>query len=310
MRVVFMGTPDFAVPCLRRLLEDGHEVVGVFTQPDKPRGRGYTLCPPPVKELALEKGIPVWQPTKLRDGSALEILRQLAPELIVVVAYGRILPKDLLDCPPLGCVNIHGSLLPKYRGAAPIQWTVLNGDPVAGVTSMYMAEGMDTGDMILTMETPVEENETSGELFDRLMELGAECLSRTMKLFEEGNVPRRPQQEEEATMAPILDKAMGQLKSFDQDAKAIHNLIRGLNPWPSVTIPAANGKNLKIHRSVLVAGSGKPGEILDSKKLVVACGSGALELTEVQPEGKGRMTGGEFMRGARLTKGDNLFRGE
>ena len=230
--------------------------------------------------------------------------------LIVVVAYGRILPRDILDCPPLGCVNIHGSLLPKYRGAAPIQWTVLNGDPMAGVTSMYMAEGMDTGDMILTMETPVGENETSGELFDRLMELGAECLSRTMKLFEEGSVPRRPQREEEATLAPMLDKAMGQLKNFDRDARDIHNLIRGLNPWPSVVIPAANGKKLKLHHSLVVPGSGKPGEILDSKKLVVACARGALELTQVQPEGKGRMTGGEFMRGARLTKGDNLFRGE
>ncbi|MEG0852268.1 MAG: methionyl-tRNA formyltransferase [Angelakisella sp.] len=309
MRIVFMGTPDFAVPCLQRLIDDGHQVVGVFTQPDKPKGRGYTLAPPPVKELAVSLGIPVYQPTKLRDGTALALLRELAPELIVVVAYGRILPKDILDCPPLGCINIHGSLLPKYRGAAPIQWTVLNGDKTGGVTSMYMAEGMDTGDMILRVDTPIGENETSGELYERLAPMGANCLSATIRHIETDTVISTPQNEAEATTAPMLDKAMGQL-NFLKPANELHNLIRGLNPWPSAAITTRDGKMLKLHRSTIAEGSGKPGEILDSKRLIVACGegegAGALELTEVQPEGKGRMNGGDYMRGARLQKGDIL----
>ncbi|MEG1942531.1 MAG: methionyl-tRNA formyltransferase [Angelakisella sp.] len=305
MRIVFMGTPDFAVPCLQRLLDDGHEVAGVFTQPDKPRDRGYTLCPPPVKVLAQERGVPVFQPTKLRDGRALAQLRQLAPELVVVVAYGRILPKELLDCPPYGCVNIHGSLLPKYRGAAPIQWTVLNGDKLGGVTSMYMAEGMDTGDMLLTVDTPVGENETGGELYERLAPMGADCLSATIRHIETDTVIRTPQNEAEATAAPMLDKAMGAV-DFSLAAPRLHNLIRGLNPWPSVTVTLPDGKHLKLHRSLLVPGSGGAGELLDAKRLIVACGEGALELTEVQPEGKGRMSGSDFMRGARLQKGDIL----
>lgn len=305
MRIVFMGTPDFAVPCLQRLIDDGQSVVGVFTQPDKPKGRGYTLTPPPVKELALSAGIPVYQPTKLRDGTALALLRELAPELIVVVAYGRILPKDLLDCPPLGCINIHGSLLPKYRGAAPIQWTVLNGDKTGGVTSMYMAEGMDTGDLLLTVETPVGENETSGELYQRLAPMGANCLSATLHHIETDTAIATPQNETLATVAPMLTKAMGQL-DLSMDAQRLHNLIRGLNPWPSAAITTPEGKLLKLHRSVICEGSGRAGELLDSKRLIVACGTGALELTEVQPEGKGRMTGGDYMRGAHLQKGDIL----
>lgn len=305
MRIVFMGTPDFAVPCLQRLIDDGHTVVGVFTQPDKPKGRGYTMTPPPVKELALSAGIPVYQPTKLRDGTALALLGELAPELIVVVAYGRILPKDILDCPPLGCINIHGSLLPKYRGAAPIQWTVLNGDKIGGVTSMYMGEGMDTGDLLLTVETPVGENETSGELYERLAPMGANCLSATIRHIETDTAIATPQEESLATAAPMLTKAMGQV-DLSMDAHKLHNLIRGLNPWPSVSITAPDGRTLKLHRSVICEGSGTAGEILDSKRLIVACGTGALELTEVQPEGKGRMTGGDYLRGARLQKGDLL----
>lgn len=305
MRIVFMGTPDFAVPCLQRLIDDKHEVVGVFTQPDKPKGRGYTLTPSPVKELALALGIPVHQPTKLRDGTALALLQDLAPELIVVVAYGRILPKDILDCPPLGCINIHGSLLPKYRGAAPIQWTVINGDSTGGVTAMYMAEGMDTGDMLLTLDTPVGENETSGELYERLAPMGAACLSATLHHLETDTLIVTPQEEAMATTAPMLTKAMG-LVDLSMAPEKLHNLIRGLNPWPSVSITAPDGRTLKLHRSVLCAGNGTPGELLDSKRLIVACGTGALELTEVQPEGKGRMTGGDYLRGARLQKGDIL----
>lgn len=305
MRIVFMGTPDFAVPCLQRLIDDGHTVAGVFTQPDKPKGRGYTLTPPPVKELALAVGIPVHQPTKLRDGTALAILKELAPELVVVVAYGRILPKDILDCPTLGCINIHGSLLPKYRGAAPIQWTVLNGEPTGGVTAMYMAEGMDTGDLLLSVETPIGENETSGELYARLAPMGANCLSATIHHIETDTVIATPQDGALATAAPMLTKAMGQV-DLSMDAGQLHNLIRGLNPWPSVSITAPDGKTLKLHRAILCEGSGAVGEILDSKRLIVACGTGALELTEVQPEGKGRMSGGDYLRGTRLQKGDIL----
>ncbi len=312
MRIVFMGTPDFAVPCLQRILDDGHEVVGVFTQPDKPKGRGYTLCPPPVKVLALRYHLPVYQPAKLRDGTALEILKELNPQLIVVVAYGRILPTDILELPPMGCINIHGSLLPKYRGAAPIQWTVLNGDPVGGVTAMFLAEEMDTGDMILKCETPVDENETAGELFDRLMPLGAQCLSDTLKLFEEGKVVRTPQDHTRATVAPMLDKAMGEI-DFTKSARETHNLIRGLNPWPSAWV-RTGGKLLKLHRSVLrpdwdtEAANAQPGTVLDSKELIVACGDGALQLTQVQPEGKSRMAGADYMRGARLAVEDKLIK--
>lgn len=304
MRIVFMGTPDFALPCLARIIADGHQVVGVFTQPDKPRGRGMTLCAPPVKELALAHNIPVYQPTKLRDGTALATMENLAPELVVVVAYGRILPAELLDCPRLGCVNIHGSLLPSYRGAAPIQWTVLNGDPVGGVTSIYMAEGMDTGDIILQMETPVGENETSGQLYQRLAPMGAECLARTIALLESGTAPRRPQDESLATAAPMLEKSMGAV-DFSMEAGRLHNLICGLNPWPSASVQVA-GKRLLLHESRKLPGSGKPGELLEDKRLVVACGSGAIELVTVQPEGKGRMSGSAYMNGARLTKGSIL----
>ena len=229
MRIVFMGTPDFAVPCLARLIADGHEIAGVFTQPDKPKGRGYKLAPPPVKELALANGLPVWQPEKLRDGTALAVLRELAPQLIAVVAYGRMLPKEILDLPEYGCINVHGSLLPKYRGAAPIQWSVLNGDLTAGVTTMYMAEGMDTGDMILSRSVPVGEDETSGELFDRLAVLGAEALSETVRLIAGGNAPRTPQDDAQASRASMLTKEMAVI-DWSKSAREVHNLIRGMNP--------------------------------------------------------------------------------
>lgn len=306
LNIVFMGTPDFAVPCLARILEDGHRVAGVFTQPDKPVGRHQVLTPPPVKELALERGIPVYQPVKLRDGTALELLRGLAPDLIVVVAYGRILPRDILDCPRLGCVNVHGSVLPKYRGAAPIQWTVLNGDKTAGVTTMFMAEELDAGDIIRVMTTPVGANETSGELYDRLAPLGAECLSQTLRLFESGEpVPRTPQDHDKMTLAPMLDKAMGEL-DFTKPAGELHDLIRGLNPWPSAWM-TVKGRRVKVHRSVMAERDGQqgdPGEILPGPGLTAACGEGALTLTEVQPEGKKRMPGEAYLCG--LEKGTRL----
>ena len=281
MRIVFMGTPDFAVPCLQRILADGHEVPAVFTQPDKPVGRHAVLTPPPVKQLAQERGIPVYQPTKMRDGTVAAQLKELAPDCLVVVAYGRILPQAILDVPPKGCINIHGSLLPKYRGAAPIQWSVINGEKITGVTSMFMDAGMDTGDIIDTITTPIGENETAGELFDRLAPLGAELLSRTLRSIADGTVQRAPQNNAEATMAPMLEKAMG-----------CHC--------------AAGGKALKIHESRLAEGHGKPGELIALDPVTVACGEGALRLITVQPEGKPRMAAADWLRGARLQKGECL----
>lgn len=304
MRIVFMGTPDFAVPCLQRLLEDGHEVPAVFTQPDKPVGRHAVLTPPPVKQLALSHGIPVYQPTKMRDGTAAALLRELAPDCLVVVAYGRILPQEILDVPPRGCVNIHGSLLPRYRGAAPIQWSVIRGETVTGVTSMFMDAGMDTGDIIDTLTTPIGENETAGELFERLAPLGARLLSTTLAAIADGTVTRRPQNDAEATMAPMLEKAMGRL-DLTRPARELHNQVRGMNPWPGAFC-TAGGKTLKIHETRVAAGSGVPGTLLCADPVTVACGEGALQLVTVQPEGKPRMAAKAWLRGARLPQGARL----
>ena len=304
MRIVFMGTPDFAVPCLQRLLEDGHEVTAVFTQPDKPAGRHAVLTPPPVKQLALSHGIPVYQPTKMRDGTVAALLRELAPDCLVVVAYGRILPQEILDVPPRGCVNIHGSLLPRYRGAAPIQWSVIRGETVTGVTSMFMDAGMDTGDIIDTLTTPIGENETAGELFERLAPLGARLLSTTLAAIADGTVTRRPQNDAEATMAPMLEKAMGRL-DLTRPAQELHNQVRGMNPWPGAFC-TAGGKTLKIHETRVAAGSGAPGTLLCTDPVTVACGEGALQLATVQPEGKPRMAAEAWLRGARLPQGARL----
>lgn len=304
MRIVFMGTPDFAVPCLQRLLEDGHEVPAVFTQPDKPVGRHAVLTPPPVKQLALSRGIPVYQPTKMRDGTVAALLREMAPDCLVVVAYGRILPQEILDVPPRGCVNIHGSLLPLYRGAAPIQWSVIRGETVTGVTSMFMDAGMDTGDIIDTLTTPIGENETAGELFERLAPLGARLLSTTLAAIADGTVTRRPQNDAEATMAPMLEKAMGRL-DLTRPAQELHNQVRGMNPWPGAFC-TAGGKTLKIHETRVTAGSGAPGTLLCADPVTVACGEGALQLVTVQPEGKPRMAAEAWLRGARLPQGARL----
>lgn len=249
MRIVFMGTPEFAQASLQKLIGTGHNIVGVFTQPDKPKGRGYKLVAPPVKELALEHNIPVYQPEKMKDGTALSILKELNPDLIAVVAYGRILPKDILELPKYGCINVHGSLLPKYRGAGPIQWSVIDGEPVTGVTTMYMGEGLDTGDMILKKETPIGENETYGELHDRLKEIGAEALVETIALIEQGKAPREKQDDSLSSYAPMLDKKIAKL-DFNKPAQQLHNLIRGLSPWP-VAHTTVGGKLLKVHRAVL-----------------------------------------------------------
>lgn len=302
MRIVFMGTPDFAAAILERLISTGRNVVGVFSQPDKPVGRKQIIEPTPVKKLASEHGIPVFQPAKMKDGTALEMMKSLSPDIAVVAAYGRILPKELLDVPPLGCVNVHGSLLPKYRGAAPIQWSVINGDKITGVTTMYMAEGMDTGDMILKLETEIGEDETAGELFDRMAALGADSIEKTLELFDNGAVPRTPQDEAEATMAPMLKKEMGEL-DFGKSAEEIHNLVRGLCPWP-VAFTYVDGKSVKIYKADRVEGySGEPGELLDEKRFIVGCNDGAVELSIVQPEGKKQMSGGDFIRGKRLATG-------
>lgn len=298
MRIVFMGTPDFAVPCLARLIADGHTIVGTFTQPDRPKGRGHKLAAPPVKELAQRHAIPVYQPEKLRDGTALQILRELSPDLAVVVAYGRILPKDLLDVPPLGCVNVHGSLLPKYRGAAPIQWSVLNGDKLAGVTTMYMAEGLDCGDMILQAETPVGEDETSGELYERLSEMGAALLSETVKRIGDKTAPRIPQDGSRATQAPMLEKSMAEI-DFTKPARTVHKLICGMNPWP-VAFTKLDGAPVKVYRSRLAEGGGAPGTVLPGKGLIVACGDGAVELLEIQAQGGKRMSAADYVRGHQL----------
>ena len=302
MRIVFMGTPDFAAAILQKLIDSGRNVVGVFSQPDKPVGRKQIITPTATKVIAMEHNIPVFQPAKLRDGEALKIMQELKPDLTVVAAYGKILPKDILDVPPLGNVNVHGSLLPKYRGSAPIQWSVINGDKVTGITTMYMAEGMDTGDMIMKFELPIGEDETAGELFDRMAELGAESIEKTLELFDKGEVKGEPQNEEEATYAPMLKKEMGEI-DFGKTAEEIHNLVRGLNPWP-MAYTFFDGKSIKVHEAKEAEGfSGEEGTLLDEKRFIVGTKNGAVELITVQPEGKNKMSGADFIRGRRLEKG-------
>ena len=304
MRIVFMGTPGFAVPCLARLLDDGHEVAGVFTQPDKPRGRGYKLMPPPVKELALERGLPVYQPAKMRDGEALSILRELSPELVVVVAYGKILPKEILELPKYGCVNVHGSLLPRWRGAAPIQWSVIAGDAEGGVTTMYMAEGLDTGDMILRRATPIGPDETSDELYERLAALGAQALSETVTLIAAGRAPREPQDDAASCYAPMLSKELAEI-DFSKPAREVHNLVRGMNSWP-VAHTTLGGKLLKVYRTRAAQGKGAPGELRGVKSFTGACGEGAVELVEIQAEGGRRMNAADYLRGHPVAAGTRL----
>ena len=305
MRIVFMGTPDFAVPSLQMLIDRKEEVCAVFTQPDKPKGRGHKLQAPPVKELALAHNIPVYQPTTLRDEEPQRLLSDLAPELIVVAAYGKLLPKAVLDLPKYGCINVHGSLLPKYRGAAPIQWAVINGEQTTGVTTMYMGEGMDTGDMLLKAETPIGPEETAGELFDRLMVLGAELLGKTLDALAAGTLERIPQDEMQATKAPMLSKELSTL-DFHRPAAELHDLIRGLNPWPCAVVEL-DGKRLKLLASKVVAESGTPGEVAQREEgLIVFCGEGALLITELQTETGKRMGGAEYLRGHPIQPGDRM----
>lgn len=295
MNIVFMGTPDFSVPCLQALLDAGYPVTGVFTQPDKPKGRGYQLAPPPVKEFALTQNLPVFQPKTMRDAETLEQLKGCNPDLIVVVAYGKLLPKEVLDLPRLGCINVHASLLPKYRGAGPVQWSIINGEEETGVTTMYMAEALDTGDMLESASLKIGENETADELMERLSHLGAELLISTVKKAEEGTLKPVPQDEALSTYVSMLDKEMARL-DFNKPAREVHNLIRGLSSWPCA-YTFYQGKRLKVYRSKLSPMSGQPGELLDAKRFIVACRDGAVEFETVQYEGGKRMSGADFLRG-------------
>ncbi len=304
MRIVFMGTPEFAVPCLQKLIDCGHEVTGVFTQPDKPQGRKMIMTPPPVKVLALENGIKVYQPTKMRDGTALEMLKEANPELVIVVAYGKILPKEILEYPEYGCINIHASLLPLLRGAAPIQWSVISGFEKTGVTSMQMDEGLDTGDMLIRGETEIGENETAGELHDRLSVLGADILEKTIDALLKGELAPVKQNHDEFTYAPMLSKELSPI-DWSMSAKEVHNKIRGLCPWPSANA-ILGGKKVKIHKSVLAPEKGtKAGEIVCAdKRLVVACGDlNCIEILELQAEGKKSMNAADYMRGNAVAAG-------
>lgn len=309
MRMVFMGTPDFAVNSLERLIADGHDIVGVFTQPDKPQGRKMKLTPSPVKQLALTHDIPVFQPDTFKNESQLALLQELNPEVIVVVAYGKLLPGYVLDLPQYGCINVHGSLLPKYRGAAPVQWMVLNGETTAGVTTMYMDRGLDTGDILLVSETEVGENETAGELFDRLAAMGADLISETINRLPEG-IERKPQDDSESTYVSVLDKKMS-VVDWSKSAQQVHNLIRGLDPWP-VAVTTRGDVRLKLFQSRL---TGKTTNLpagsvtgADPKKgLFVACGDGqVLQIMEIQMVGKKRMSAGDYLRGHDMESGTVL----
>ncbi len=297
MRVVFMGTPDIAATCLKKILADGFDVVGVYTQPDRPKGRGMKLVASPVKEVAVANNIPVFQPENFREEESVEQLRSLKPDICAVVAYGRILPQKVLDVPAYGCINIHASVLPKYRGSAPYQWAVLDGLTESGVTAMYLCREMDAGDIIDVSKTPIGPNETAGELLDKLALLGADLLSKTLGRFAQGRVVGTPQDESQVSYAPMLDKTMCPI-DWTKSARQVHDHVRGLHPWPIATMEL-QGKKFKVHATRLAEGSGKPGEILGLTKtgLKIACGEGAVEVISLQAEGGKRMAAPDYFRG-------------
>ena len=299
MRILFMGTPDFAVASLRRLVADGHEVCGVFTQPDKPKNRGHKLVPTPVKEFALTENIPVYQPLKMRDGTALELVQSLAPELTVVAAYGRILPEDILETPTYGSINVHSSLLPKYRGAAPINWAILDGEATTGVTIMYMAKELDAGDIILQKETPIGPEEDAQALTARLAELGAEALSEAVAAIGSGTSTRTPQDESRQTYASMLTREMSPI-DWSRTAREIDCQVRGLIPWPCAACEVA-GRRLKVFRTAPGGPTeAAPGTVLSAGKqgIQVACGGGeSLYITELQAEGGKRMAAAAYLLG-------------
>ena len=309
MRILFMGTPDFAVASLSALLAAGHEVCGVFTQPDKPKNRGMKLQASPVKEFALAHDIPVFQPVKMRDGEAMGYIRDLDPALIVVAAYGRILPDDILDYPAHGCINVHSSLLPRYRGAAPINWAILNGDRTTGVTIMHMAAELDAGDMILQGETDIGPDETAPELFDRLAALGGGLLVEAVGQIERGEAARMPQTASEVTYAPMLGRELSPM-DWTKPAQTLHDQVRGLLPWPCATAEFG-GVRCKVFSTAVLDGTTdlKPGTVAEAGKdgIVMACGGGSLlRVRELQPDGKKRMAAADFLRGHPLTAGEML----
>lgn len=307
MKIVFMGTPDFSVPCLERLVSNGEEVVGVFTQPDKPKGRGYEMAFSPVKECAIKHNIPVFQPKSMKDGEALKIMETLNPDLTIVVAYGKILPKEILYFPKYNSINIHASLLPAYRGAAPIQWSILNGEKVTGVTSMLMNEGLDTGDMLLSEKIEITENMNAGELHDALSIMGAEVMSKTIAEVKANSLKPVKQDDSLSNYSPMLSKALCPT-DFTKSAQEVHNHIRGLSPWPVATA-TLNSKKLKLHSSVI---GGKttlaPGTVVSTDGVIsVACGDGiCVDILSVQAEGKKRMSSKDFLLGHKIEKGSVL----
>lgn len=309
MKIVFMGTPDFSVGALEALLEAGHEIAAVVTQPDKKKGRGGQVQYPPVKEAALKHNLTVYQPVKVRDEAFVKVLKEIAPDVIVVIAFGQILPKSILELAPYGCINIHASLLPKYRGAAPIQWAVIDGEEKTGVTTMQMNEGLDTGDILETIEVVIDKKETGGTLFDKLSEAGARLIVQTLDHIRTGNIHPVPQDNSKSNYAKMLTKELGNI-DFNKSAAEIERLIRGLNPWPSA-YTKFRGKTLKIWDAEVVADSGyegKPGEIVnfDKNSFLVKTKEGCLQVNELQLEGKKRMKTEAFLLGYKLEKGEML----
>ena len=297
MRVVFMGTPDIAATCLKKILADGFDVVACYTQPDRPKGRGMKMVFSPVKEVAIAHNIPVFQPENFRGEDTVEQLKALKPDVCAVVAYGRILPQKVLDIPTFGCVNIHASILPQYRGSAPYQWAVLDGLTETGVTAQKMVWEMDAGDVIDVAKTPIGENETAGEVLDKLAVLGADLLSATLTRFENGTVTAVPQDPNGVSFAPMLDKSMCPI-DWNKTARQVHNQVRGLHPWPVATTEI-QGTKFKVHATRIVEGSGRPGELLGLTKtgLRIACGEGAVEIIQLQAEGGKRMAAPDYFRG-------------
>lgn len=307
-RVVFMGTPEFACPTLQALIDRGEHIVAVVTQPDRPKGRGQQVLPPPVKTLAEKYGIPVHQPLKVREPAFVEQLKEMAPDLIVVVAFGQILPKPVLEIPHLGCINVHASLLPRYRGAAPINWCIINGEAETGVTTMMMDVGLDTGDMLVKKAIPIAPDDDARTLHDKLSVLGADTLAETLDLLANGNLVSEKQDDSLTCYAPMLKKEDGAI-SWEADALTIQNRIRGMNPWPG-TYTMIDGKMLKIFRAQGSTGDGAPGTVLEVGRdgIEVACGDGSIVITELQLEGKKRLPAAEFLAGCRLEPGTVLGR--
>ena len=310
MKILFMGTPDFALFSLKGLCENGYDVIGVVTQPDKPKGRGYVLTPPPVKVYALEQNIPVYQPNSLRTKEFASLLEELNPDLIAVVAYGKILPKNVLDYPKYGCINVHGSLLPEYRGAAPMQMAIIDGKKVTGITTMFMAEGLDTGDMLLKAECEIAENDNFEIIHDRLGVLGADLLQKTIDGLEKGEITPIPQDHSKSTHTSKILKEDCEI-NFTKDCDTVHNLIRGLSPIPLAFTHTPDGKLLKIVASEICERTSvnqEAGKVLslENGKIKVSCATGSINILTVLPEGKGRMSAGDFIRGRKINEGDIL----